>query len=55
MPRAPWEQLFDKDEKGGIDDDGRCVRDSGGRLEGIVLLPPQLTFISESSFSKVNV
>lgn len=31
------------------------VRDPKGRLEGIVLLPPQATLIRESSFSKVKV
>lgn len=58
MWRIPWKQLFDGHEnegEQGTDDRGRCVRDSEGRLEGIVLLPPQLTLIRESSFSKVNV
>jgi hypothetical protein len=31
------------------------VRDPEGRLEGIVLLPPQVTLIRESSFSRVKV
>ena len=34
---------------------GDHVRESTGRLEGIVLFPPQLTVITESSFSRVKV
>jgi hypothetical protein len=44
-----------KGKNGGTDDHGRRLRDSEGRLEGIVLLPPQATFIRESSFSRVKV
>ena len=37
------------------DDRGKRARESEGRLEAIVLLPPQLTLIRESSFSNVRV
>jgi hypothetical protein len=56
VQRVLRKQLFTEHEnQQGANDGGRSVRGSEGRLEGIVLLPPQVTLIRESSFSKVKV
>ena len=56
MLRVPQQRLFKRDGSEGqcgTADRGRRLRDSEGRLDGIVLLPPHETLIRESSFSKV--